>query len=170
VGEHVDGRGEGLGGDEARAGVVDFLERLHDGLEFGEIGPLGELAGRCEHLAGERFGGGRGVQEDVEGGAEWRVREFRVEVGVALGGWGVACVCGDHAEKLHAGRGKARGKVGMYHEFARAGGQYGQICGSDGSGAANDKLETNSIEVRRRTSMGRERATSMLPAPDIRLA
>jgi hypothetical protein len=149
VGEHVDGRGEGLGGDEACAGVVDFLERLHHGLEFGEIGPLGELAGRCEHLAGERFGGGRGVQEDVEGGAEWRVREFPVEVGVALGGWGVACVCGDHAEKLHAGGGKARGKVDMYHEFARAGGQCGEICArtwskggggldrSDGADAAN---------------------------------
>lgn len=123
VGEHVDGRGEGLGGDEACAGVVDFLDGLHHGLEFGETGPLGELAGGCEHLAGEGFGGSCWVEEDAQGLAQGRVCEFRVEFGISLGSWGVACVGGDHAEKLHVGVGKARGKVGMYHEFARAGGQ-----------------------------------------------
>jgi hypothetical protein len=49
--------GEGFGGDEAGAGLVDFFERLHEGLEFGEVGPLGELVWGGEQFGGEVFGG-----------------------------------------------------------------------------------------------------------------
>lgn len=138
VGEHVGGGGEGLGGDEACPRVVDLFERFHHGLEFGKVGPLGELAGACEHLAGEVVGGDGGVEEELEGGAEGGVVEGLVKVRrVAAVGMRVCFGRGDHAEKLHAGGAKARGKVGMYHEFARAGGRCGQIYGANGSEGAH---------------------------------